>query len=993
LVDRNKVLENAQKLVAKGSYDKAIAQYQLLVDDDPRDVRTLLKIGDLHTKTGARDRAVESYGRVATQYANQGFFLKAVAVYKQILKLDPSSIDSQLKLASMYEQLDLVSDALTTYEQVAAHYARAGDLNQAIATLGRMAELDPENIPVRIKYAEALSKVERTEEAAKEFEAGANLLREQGRMDDYLKVAERLLFHRPDVAVSREVAEMYLERNDAKRALSKLQVCFQANPKDVATLELLARAFHVLGQHAKTISVYREIARVYQDGKRPAERERVLRKILELDPNDDEAKTALGQKPPQARDASSLFEVPPGTIMAPPSSGGAPSAETRLPKRTIVQEPEAPADSLSFDDDGPEMEFLDDDIDDVEDDAEILIEPDSDEESEPAIFLDDDNTPPPSHVPAEPVAQVAPAPQPQPEAVYAEQPFDADEPVEGYAGFVDPAVWPEVERLMSEVESFLRFGLLDKAQAQLEHIVNLAPDYMLARQMLSDVYQQNGMLDDSIQQLLDMALICSQIRPDLSVMYLDAVLDLDPINIDARIMLGRVSVPAATAEVAELAHDAPLEPHPEERISVSSEQALDPLPPAAAPQPDDDDAGVLFMDEPDSAPHIQVSEAAPVPAPESVRTRPSVPPPERVASVPPLGVPSVVPDKGLSEYPDALTIAPPGAPTSSRFDSEIPDAPTVQRDVTPEALVATAADPELDELLAPAPTAPEESVAAEAAAAPEALAEPEPEPEPEEEEAAEEEEVPEEVAEGLEEAEFFVAQGLYDDALASLEDLREEYPDSAALAKRIAEIRAASEGPAEELADESFALAEKLAEELEEEPPAAAGSDILDVEQVFAQFKKGVEEQVDEADSDTHFDLGIAYKEMGLLDDAISEFQVAMRNPVRECSCNTMVGLCRMEQGRTQDAINSFRAGLHSENKNEREELALYFELANAYEILGDSNEALYFFEKVRKRDAVFRGVSQRIRKVQAAMAAASEPDASDEDELDAAFDDLLSDD
>ncbi|MBK6808935.1 MAG: hypothetical protein IPG81_08555 [Sandaracinaceae bacterium] len=202
---------------------------------------------------------------------------------------------------------------------------------------------------------------------------------------------------------------------------------------------------------------------------------------------------------------------------------------------------------------------------------------------------------------------------------------------------MDPAVWPEVERLMSEVESFLRFGLLDKAQAQLEHIVNLAPDYMLARQMLSDVYQQNGMLDDSIQQLLDMALICSQIRPDLSVMYLDAVLDLDPINIDARIMLGRVSVPAATPEVAQLAHDAPLEPHPEERISVSSEQALDPLPPAAAPDSDDnDDAGVLFMDEPDSAPHIQVSEAAPVPAPESVRTRPSVPPPERVASVPPL---------------------------------------------------------------------------------------------------------------------------------------------------------------------------------------------------------------------------------------------------------------------------------------------------------------------------------------------------------------------
>ena len=649
MVDRNKVLENAQKLVAKGSYDKAIAQYQLLVQDDPRDVRTLLKIGDLYTKTGSRDRAVESYGRVAAQYAGQGFFLKAVAVYKQILKLDPSSIDSQLKLASMYEQLDLVSDALTTYEQVAAHYARAGDLNQAIATLGRMAELDPENIPVRIKYAEALSKMERTEDAAKEFEAGANLLREQGRMDDYIKVAERLLFHRPDVAVAREVAEMYLERNDAKRALSKLQVCFQANPKDVATLELLARAFHVLGQHAKTISVYREIARIYQDGKRPAERERVLRKILELDPNDDEAKTALGQKPPAARDASSLFEVPPGTIMAPPNMGAALGAEPRAPQPAVVQAPVASAPKKTLVDEEPEMEFLDDDMDDVEemvdelnlddaadDDAEILIEPDSDDESEPAIFLDDE-TPSPNVLPT--AAAAAPEPEPAPvlplEAALAEAPFDPDEPVEGYAGFVDPAVWPEVERLMSEVESFLRFGLLDKAQAQLEHIVNLAPDYMLARQMLSDVYQQNGMLDDSIQQLLDMALICSQVRPDLSVMYLDAVLDLDPINIDARIMLGRVSVPAGEVEASSLAHDAPLEPHPEERISVSSEQALDARPPAAAPvapsaASTDDDDGVMFMDEPDSAPVIQVSEAAPVPAPEPVRARRSVPPPQRV---------------------------------------------------------------------------------------------------------------------------------------------------------------------------------------------------------------------------------------------------------------------------------------------------------------------------------------------------------------------------
>ncbi len=49
---------------------------------------------------------------VANQYAEQGFFFKAVAVFKQILKLDPSRLDVSLALADMYEQLQLVSDAL-----------------------------------------------------------------------------------------------------------------------------------------------------------------------------------------------------------------------------------------------------------------------------------------------------------------------------------------------------------------------------------------------------------------------------------------------------------------------------------------------------------------------------------------------------------------------------------------------------------------------------------------------------------------------------------------------------------------------------------------------------------------------------------------------------------------------------------------------------------------------------------------------------------------
>ena len=218
-VDRSKVLSAAQKHLAKGNYDRAIAEYRRLVDEDPADVRTWLKIGDLQTRKGAHKEASDTYHRVAEHYADQGFFLKAVAVYKQILKLQPTRLDVSLRLAEMYEQLQLVSDALQTYEQAAIAYARAGDALHMLDILDRMAKLDPDNIPVRIKYAEALSKAKETERAASEFEAGARLLEEQGRIDDYLKVAERLLYHRPgDVALAKKLARTYLSRTDARAA-------------------------------------------------------------------------------------------------------------------------------------------------------------------------------------------------------------------------------------------------------------------------------------------------------------------------------------------------------------------------------------------------------------------------------------------------------------------------------------------------------------------------------------------------------------------------------------------------------------------------------------------------------------------------------------------------------------------------------------------------------------------------------------------------------
>ena len=124
--NKEKVMDAARKFVDKGQLDKAIKEYLRVVKEDPADVRVWLKIGDLHARKGQKQEATETYLKVARYYQDQGFFTKAVAVYKQILKLDARLVEVHLKLAELYRQLGLMSDAMQHFESVAAHFHREG---------------------------------------------------------------------------------------------------------------------------------------------------------------------------------------------------------------------------------------------------------------------------------------------------------------------------------------------------------------------------------------------------------------------------------------------------------------------------------------------------------------------------------------------------------------------------------------------------------------------------------------------------------------------------------------------------------------------------------------------------------------------------------------------------------------------------------------------------------------------------------------------------
>ncbi|HET7825649.1 MAG TPA: hypothetical protein VFK90_09960, partial [Anaeromyxobacter sp.] len=227
----------------------------------------------------------------------------------------------------------------------------------------------------------------------------------------------------------------------------------------------------------------------------------------------------------------------------------------------------------------------------------------------------------------------------------------------------------------------------------------------------------------------------------------------------------------------------------------------------------------------------------------------------------------------------------------------------------------------------------------------------------------------------IEEADFFVQQGLFDDARHALQNLLAFYPAHPLVQKKLREVeaRAAGQAPvdgapavplgAADGADASFDIARELAELGGGTPLADDEEFQYSVEDVFTQFKKGVEQTVKPEDSATHYDLGIAYKEMGLLDDAIHEFETALQgnDKKKEVDCLSMIGLCQASKGDGRAAIAAYRRALASDHLTRDAAKAIHYELAAAYEGAGDGEVALYYLQRVVKADPAFRDAAKRV--------------------------------
>ncbi len=301
ILNKEKILEQAKIFVDEGKFDKAIREYEKITLADPADLRVKLRIAELYTKRKQINDAIRLYREVAHSYTADGFLLKAVTVYKNILRLNPSLIEVNEELAGLYEKMGLTHDAVRQFDILASTLDMKGMTDKVIDIRKKIVALNPEDGTARVRLAETFQRDGRMEEAIDQYEDYAARLDKSGA--DKRKLAdvyEKILAHRPkNYDLMRKLIAIYEELSDHKKALKWLEDGKEMTEHDPGLLKLAAaiytsqhqvetaRAKYMLladlenqsGHQDKALDAYFEILVLLPD-----EEDRLERRVEEIRP-------------------------------------------------------------------------------------------------------------------------------------------------------------------------------------------------------------------------------------------------------------------------------------------------------------------------------------------------------------------------------------------------------------------------------------------------------------------------------------------------------------------------------------------------------------------------------------------------------------------------------------------------------------------------------------------------------------------------------------
>jgi tetratricopeptide (TPR) repeat protein len=822
-IHRETVVASAEKLVARGKIESAIKEYRKLVADNPKDAMTLNRLGDLYVRVDKVEEAVKHFAQIADGYTHDGFYVKAIAIFKKIIKLDPTRLPVYERLAELYHKQGLVSEARTQYQVLVDYYLKHGQGEGAENVLRQMTALDSGDPSPHVKLAEIYRERGDHEAEFHEYRQLAGMMLRHDRAEEASQVYARAIALAPgDLGFITDAVLGLKDAGHAAAAAKLLSLAVEKNPlaEKIARLAGLSKERRAEASGAPPPDAAPRVLRVSDVASAPPELRTPSR------PAGRSSGDVAARPSPEA-------EKPPRELLTPiPDDIGRAELEPTA-RETGAQ---LPVDAGKVEEE-LELEF------------ELELEG-VEAESGPAAAVSEPEPEVDWSFDAEPVLDLdlelpAPAPEPPPAAP------SAPPAAEIAAADLDHAV-ADVERravspakrigdLLAEAEVFRKYGLGEKAHDRVREILREEPQHAGALALSALLFLDEGKPRRTLARARELERLAAGQSGAADIWgSLRARLEKAGFGFaDGRI----VSAPA---------------PQRPQKDSVAA--LLDQL------------SGIVAPAKPSTKPAKEpsvdlvalVDGLRPAPQPAAPR-RPEPPPIELPADL--------VPPPRRKRRP-----APPPAVEPT------PEAPPLAAEGTADGLESAALEEAIDDRL---------SWLDEAAARAQRSAEPATR-------------TPTGAADA--DALFDEEEGFFDLA-AELE---------------------------EELTKEELARGEEM---LPREEPS--------LEEIVEGFKKGVAESLSPEDYDTHFNLGIAYREMGLLDEAIGEFQLAAKHPNYLLDCCALLGGCFLEKGLPELAVKWYQKGLATPDLSEDGRLGLLYDLGILFYTTGDAESARRTFVEI----------------------------------------------
>lgn len=286
---RVSLLKRANKLFRQGKADAAIKEYKKILAIKPDDLEVRRIVGDLELRQSNTDGAIEQFEWIADYYLKEGFFAKAIAMFKRITRVNPSYEGALIKLADLYTKQGLVMEAKHIYLDIAEECKRQNNQAKALDMYKKILEFDRSNIKMRLLLADNYLKEGLEDNAISEYLTAADIILAK---KDFHR-AEELLVNTKNKVKNSKVIE-------------KLVSLYNKQDEDDKAIALLSEMGEELHQNSDLLKVLGEL---YLKKNAMDEAEKIFSRIVEIDPNETEIIMRLGKVYLQREEYDKTFNL------------------------------------------------------------------------------------------------------------------------------------------------------------------------------------------------------------------------------------------------------------------------------------------------------------------------------------------------------------------------------------------------------------------------------------------------------------------------------------------------------------------------------------------------------------------------------------------------------------------------------------------------------------------------------------------------------------